>query len=72
MTYLILIKLKQWRRVRDSIQDNPNDKLIIEGYPVFDKRAGQEGMLTVYAQNVTSIQTQRAQRDAARAKTRRR
>ena len=37
-TYLIFIAMKQWRKVKDSINKNVDDKLIIEGYPVFLRR----------------------------------
>jgi hypothetical protein len=66
--YVVFISMKQWRKVRDAIQSNPEDKLIIEGYPVFDKRlAGGQGAMTVYAQNTTTIVLQRAQREAQKA-----
>ena len=38
-TYIVYIALKQWRKVRESIQKNPDDKLIIEGYPALDRCA---------------------------------
>jgi hypothetical protein len=38
-TYVVYIAGKQWRKVASSIQD-PQDKLILEGYPVFDRRLG--------------------------------
>ncbi len=63
-TYLIFIAMKQWRKVKDSITKNPDDKLIIEGYPVFDRRIGQTGSMTVYAQMVTTTLLQRAKREA--------
>lgn len=53
-TYVVYIASKQWRKVQDSIAKNPDDKLIIEGYPVFDRRIGEHGALTVYAQSVTT------------------
>ncbi len=62
-TYVIYIAMKQWRKVRDSIDQNPDDILIIEGYPVFDHRIGQQGAFTVYAQNVTTKFIQQARRE---------
>jgi hypothetical protein len=61
--YVVYIALKQWRKVQVSIQNDPNDKLIVEGYPVFDKRIGQGGVMTVYAQSVTTVEMQHRQRE---------
>ncbi len=62
-TYIVYIAIKQWRKVKDAINQNPEDKLIIEGYPVFDRRIGQNGTMTVYAQMVTTKFTQQARRE---------
>lgn len=64
--YIVYIALKQWRRVRESIQKNPDDKLIIEGYPAFDRRIGPNGTMTVYAQSVTSKHLEQAKREKQR------
>ena len=60
--YLVYIASKQWRKVEESIQ-NPEDKLIIEGYPYNDKKMGVIGVLT---QSVTTVNLQRATRDAGK------
>jgi hypothetical protein len=65
-TYVIYIATKQWRKVKDSIE-NPDDKLIVEGYPIFDKRIGKSGAMTIYAQNVTTKLIQQAQRETKEA-----
>ena len=57
--YLVYIATKQWRKVEESIQ-NPEDKLIIEGYPYNDKKMGVIGVLT---QSVTTVNLQRVKRD---------
>ena len=57
--YLVYIAAKQWRKVEESIQ-NPEDKLIIEGYPYNDKKMGVIGVLT---QSVTTVNLQRIKRD---------
>lgn len=62
-TYVIYIATKQWRKVKDSMED-PDDKLIVEGYPMFDRRIGKNGAMTIYAQNVTTKLIQQAQREA--------
>jgi hypothetical protein len=66
-TYLVYIAAKQWRKVKDSFDKNPDDKLIIEGYPVFDQRIGESGALTVYAQSVTTMLIQQAKREKQKA-----
>lgn len=63
-TYIVYIAMKQWRKVRSSIKQNPEDKLIIEGYPRFDRRVGQRGAMTIYAQSVTTTLIQQARREA--------
>jgi hypothetical protein len=57
--YLVYIASKQWRKVEESIQ-NPEDKLIIEGYPYNDKKMGVIGVLT---QSITTVNLQRVKRD---------
>ena len=67
-TYIVYIAMKQWQKVKDSINDNPDDQLIIDGYPVFDKRIGA-GTMTVFAQSVNTQLLQKARREAKSAKT---
>jgi hypothetical protein len=61
-TYVVYIAGKQWRKVAEAIRD-PQDRLIVEGYPVFDKRL--EAMV-VFAMNVTTKNLQAARREAQR------
>jgi hypothetical protein len=56
--YLVYIASKQWGKVAAAIQ-NPEDKLVIEGYPFMDAKLKVIGVLT---QNVTTVLTQRAGR----------
>jgi len=65
--YVVYIAIKQWRKVKASMDEHPDDKLIIEGYPRFDKRIGQQGTMTIYAQNVTTKLLQQAQRQKQRS-----
>lgn len=67
--YLVFIAQKQWKKVKHSLEDDPADRLIVEGYPVFDKRLGQRGALTVYAQSVTTTALQRAKWAAQKSDT---
>ena len=57
---MVYIAGKQWRKVANSTQD-PQDKLILEGYPVFDRRLGA---MAVFATNVTTKNLQAARREA--------
>jgi len=57
-TYMVFVSQKQWRTVAGALS-NPDDALIIEGYPTADPRfAG----ITVYATNVTTKLLQQAKR----------
>ncbi len=59
-TYIVFIAAKQWRRVAESIKD-PEDALIVEGYPFFDERLKT---IAVLGQSVTTKLLQRAKREA--------
>ena len=63
-TYIVFIAMKQWRRVAEAIKD-PDDALIIEGYPFFDKRMSNMAVLT---QSVTTRLLQQKKREAQKAK----
>jgi hypothetical protein len=65
--YVVYIAIKQWRKVKASLDEHPEDKLIVEGYPRFDKRIGQQGTMTIYAQNATTKLLQQATRQKQRA-----
>ncbi|MBK8989860.1 MAG: hypothetical protein IPM39_27995 [Chloroflexi bacterium] len=56
--FLVYIASKQWQKVSVAMQ-NPEDKLVIEGYPFMDAKLKVIGVLT---QNVTTVLTQRALR----------
>jgi hypothetical protein len=58
-TYVVYIARKQWARVAEAIQD-PDDKLIVEGYPAFEKRLGA---VVVFATQVTTKNLQAAKRE---------
>ncbi len=59
-TYVVYIARKQWSKVAGAIQD-ADDKLIVEGYPAFEKRLGA---VAVFATNVTTKNLQAAKREA--------
>jgi hypothetical protein len=64
--YVVYMALKQWEKVKETVAKNSADELIIEGYTMFDKRIGQNGAMTIYAQNVTSKLLQQARRETQR------
>jgi hypothetical protein len=60
ITWLVVIALRQWNRVQDSLAAHADDTLIIEGHPVV---AG-DGTHVLLAQNCTSTVQQRAKKQA--------
>lgn len=50
ITWAVFIVNKQWNKVKDSMSQNANDSLIVEGYPLVDKN----GVGIVLATNVKS------------------
>jgi hypothetical protein len=56
--YVIFIARKQWAKVATAIQ-NPDDALIIDGFPVIDPQATS---IAVFATNVTTKMLQAAKR----------
>ena len=56
--YLVFVATKQWRKVADTMK-NPEDVLIIEGYPT---QHPQFAGITVYATQVTTKLQQQAKR----------
>src|SRR3712207_1600217 len=63
--YLVFVSQKQWKRVAEALQ-NPEDKLIIEGYPVHHPRFTG---ITVYATQVTTTRLQAAKRQQQTSET---
>lgn len=60
ITWAVFIANKQWNRVKDSISQNADDSLIVEGYPLVDKN----GVGIVLATNVKSKLQEITARDA--------
>jgi PHAX RNA-binding domain len=64
MTWTVMVALRQWNRVKESLTANQDDQLIIEGYPLM------QGMNHVLlAQSCLSMLQQRAQKQAQREQT---
>jgi PHAX RNA-binding domain-containing protein len=59
LTWTVMVALRQWNRVKDSVTGNPEDQLIIEGYPLMQ---GTQHVLM--AQSCVSMVQQRAQKQA--------
>lgn len=62
-TYLILIAQKHWKKVAADITE-PDNKLIVRGWPVYDRKLGT---ITILAQNASSIYLERARREEGEA-----
>jgi len=61
MTWNVMVALRQWNRVKESLTANQEDQLIIEGYPLLQ---GTQPVLL--AQSCVSMLQQRAQKQAQR------
>jgi len=59
LAWNVMVALRQWNRVKDSLTANQDDQLIIEGYPAMQ---GSEHVLL--AQSCVSMLQQRAQKQA--------
>jgi len=59
LTWTVMVALRQWNRVRESVTTNQEDQLIIEGYP-----AMQGSQHVLLAQSCVSLLLQRAQKQA--------
>jgi hypothetical protein len=57
--YLAFIAKKQWKKVAAALEADPEDRLIVEGYPAMDKKLGVVGVL---AHSVTTTGLQAAKR----------
>lgn len=64
VTWAVFIANKQWTKVKDSLQGNKDDHLIIEGYPLMDPKSGSA---VVLATSVKSVAQERAQREEKKA-----
>ncbi len=62
--YMVLVGMKQWRKVAQALAADPSDKLLIEGYPTVQPEfAG----VTVYATSATTTGIQAGKRAAQTA-----
>jgi len=63
--YALLIAAKQWAKIAEALDADPEDVLIAESYPSLDPRFPQG--ITVHATSVTTKRTQAAKRAAQEA-----
>lgn len=61
ITWAVFVAIRQWDKVKVSIEQNAEDELIIEGYPMVDPK---RGVGVVLATNCHSKLMQRAEREA--------
>src|SRR5512132_237681 len=59
MVWTVLVALRQWNRVKDSLAAHPDDTLVIEGYPFVD-----HDRHLLMAQSCISVAMQRARKEA--------
>jgi len=64
--YMVLVGMKQWRRVAEALAADPADKVLIEGYPTV--RPDFTG-ITVFATSATTTGIQAGKRAAQQAAT---
>ena len=62
LTWNVMVALRQWNRVKDSLAAHQEDQLIIEGYPCM-----QGSQPVLLAQSCVSMLQQRAQKQAQQA-----
>lgn len=65
VTWAVFIATKQWAKIKDSLQKNQEDQIIIEGYPLIDPKSQAS---VVLATSVKSVAQERAQRETQKAK----
>jgi hypothetical protein len=62
--YVVGVAQKQWRKVSQALVDDPEDALIIEGYPQLNAK---NLTVTVFCTGITTKALQRAQRKDVKA-----
>jgi hypothetical protein len=64
LTWTVIVGMRQWNKVKASLEAHPDDRLVIDGYPT------QQGdQLVLMATNCQSIMMAQAQKAEQRAKT---
>ena len=58
--YAVVVAAKQYRKVADALAADPEDRVVVEGYPSL---APNVNGIVVHATNITSVGLQRAKRE---------
>jgi PHAX RNA-binding domain len=61
MTWAVFIATKPWEKVKDALTANPEDQLLVEGYPLMDPKSRAS---VVLATSCKSVMQERATREA--------
>ena len=61
-TWVVVIGMRQWRKVADVIREHRDDHIIVEGAPVY-----LNGQLMLLAQSVKSLYVEKQRQEAQRA-----
>jgi hypothetical protein len=64
ITWAVFVATKQWEKVKDSLEQHPDDQLLLEGYPMVDPRSKANVVLVT---SCKSVLQDRAQRDAKKS-----
>jgi hypothetical protein len=62
--FLVMISLKHWKHVREQLQADPNDTLIVHGFPARDPRAPDMVMLRTTVVETRELLRKRGEEDA--------
>src|SRR5215212_6521941 len=59
ITWAVFIATKQWEKVKDTLQTNEDDQLILEGYPLIDPKSKAHVVLVTSCKSVLQERVQR-------------
>jgi hypothetical protein len=60
LTWAVFIATKQWDKVKDTLTQQADDQLIMEGYPLLDPKSGASVVLVTSCKSVLQERAQRA------------
>jgi hypothetical protein len=62
LTWTVIVGMRQWNKIKSSLDAHPDDRLVIDGYPLL-----QDGQPILMANNCVSVLMQRAHKEAQRS-----
>jgi PHAX RNA-binding domain len=65
MTWTVVVGMRQWDKVKDSLTQHPDDRLVCEGYPC--RMGEQDVLLVTNCSSVNMQQARKAEQQAAAA-----